>query len=128
MAARTANRPTNDTIRGDAKDIILKPDATGIIQFGEIAKPSHSGSDALNNLYGDAIMKTIYVLALALALPALATVDSTPAVAQAGPNVMPPVVNDAARQNMDAAKKATEDERRKAQAAEEAKKKAMTGK
>lgn len=73
-------------------------------------------------------MKTIIVLSLALALPALCTVNSAPASAQGGPNVTAPVIRDSANQNMDAAKKAADEERRKAQAAEEAKKKAATGK
>jgi hypothetical protein len=77
--------------------------------------------------YGEIDMKTITVLSLALALPVLAALNAAPAFAQAGPNVTAPVTNDAARQNIDATKKAAEDERRRLQE-EEAKKKAMTGK
>jgi hypothetical protein len=73
-------------------------------------------------------MKTIILLSLALALPALCALNSTPASAQGGPNVTAPVVRDSANQSMDAAKKAADEERRKAQEAEEAKRKAATGK
>lgn len=73
-------------------------------------------------------MLTLRVATFAAAIAVtMAAMGSAPVLAQAGaPNVTPPVVNESTRTTTDAAKKAVEAERKRAE--DEAKKKAATGK